>query len=553
VNNTLTRLLAVVLVIFVIEFGAHFLGSVQTSDADDILSKYGLDLEPSPEEENRGGRIPSFTEFIGGNRELTPEEYNGYRSKYISDFGEKIAIIVVGKKPKKNITDWNERKSNEEQRIANQFDQMFPAKKVDTFTDKAGNQARAFAGGIVGFGKSLTNVLPGGPGEVGQYLGEVSEGLREGMTPTEKIEAQRSARIKQAADEVGGLTSIWASVREIRATWVIEALAVPLILLELVFFRKIQRWHWPKIPAIQMPSWALPRRKTIWVEIPKEQAQDHRFYGIKYGLLFLLAYMILGPMAMWGSVNKELHKAQVSHSDFFAHSDAAPLVIAQMIIILLQSGVVMWAMLTKHPQFRRIATHAFAWYFPSVVVASLLFSKQAIGAVVATLVLGLVQWVIFSGLWVWYLQRSQRVRVTFEHTLKTYSPTNTVPTTVPEQETSIHADAVQTTSEIASTTVTEMATHASHATDPAAPNADVHSGAIDVKAITSQPSTADDEEKLWSQALAELDGSDRKQGLWAQCYATHHGQEPAARANYLKARVAQLRTDNMAKRDQTAV
>lgn len=536
-NNTLTRLLAVVLVIFVIEFGAHFLGSVQTSDADDLLAEFGYNLTPKQKE------IPTFTDYVSGSGELTPEEFNAARLSYQNEYLPKLVDERAGPKPSRGVTQWKERRAQIEQDLAASFERQVPAKKVDGFFDKVGNQARAFAGGVVGFGQSLANALPGGPGTVGTKLGEMYESLREGMTPTENIEAARSQRIKDAADEVGGLTSIWTSVREIRATWVIEALAVPLILLELVFFRKIQLWHWPKIPAIQMPFWALPRRKTIWVEIPKEQAQDHRFYGIKYGLLVLLAYMILGPMAMWGSVNKELHKAQVSHSDFFAHSDAAPLVIAQMIIILLQSGVVMWAMLTKHPQFRRIATHAFAWYFPAVVVASLLFSMQAIGAVVATLVLGLVQWVIFSGLWVWYLQRSQRVRVTFEHTLKTYSPTNTVPSTVPEQETSIHADAVQTTSEIASATATEMATHASHASDPAAPNADVHSGAIEVKAITPQPSTSDDEEVLWSQALAELDGSDRKQGLWAQCYATHHGQEPAVRANYLKARVAQLRIE----------
>jgi hypothetical protein len=448
-----------------------------------------------------------------------------------------------GEKSSSSVHEWNDRRAQIEQKLTDKFERQMPPRKVDGFLDKAGNQARAFAGGIVGTGEFLANTLSGGHGSVGEYLGGVSERLREGMTPTEKIEAARSQRIKDAANEVGGLTSIWTSVREIRATWVIESLAVPLILLELVFFRKIQRWHWPKIPAIQMPFWALPRRKTIWVEIPKEQAQDHRFYGIKYGLLVLLAYVILGPMAMWGSVNKELYEAQVSHSDFFANNDAAPLVIAQMMIILLQSGVVMWAMFSKHPQFRHIATHAFAWYFPALVLASLLFSKQAIGAVMATLVLGLVQWVIFGGLWVWYLQRSQRVRVTFEHTLKTYCPTNTVPTSVPELETSIHADAEQTTSEIASTTVTEMATHASDPAQPAVSNADVHSGAIDVKAITPQPSASEDEEVLWSQALAELDGSDRKQGLWAQCYATHHGQEPAARANYLKARVAQLRTE----------
>ena len=66
---------------------------------------------------------------------------------------------------------------------------------------------------------------------------------------------------------------------------------------------------------------------------------------------------------------------------------------------------------------------------------------------------------------------------------------------------------------------------------------------VPVNTVSTEPppTVADEDEFLWSEVLKELDSSDRKNGLWAQCYAAHNGHEPAARADYLKTRVDQLR------------
>ena len=50
----------------------------------------------------------------------------------------------------------------------------------------------------------------------------------------------------------------------------------------------------------------------------------------------------------------------------------------------------------------------------------------------------------------------------------------------------------------------------------------------------------DESEKLWAQALAELEGGNRRSGLWAKVFADAQGNEAAAKANYLRDRVRQL-------------
>jgi hypothetical protein len=51
-------------------------------------------------------------------------------------------------------------------------------------------------------------------------------------------------------------------------------------------------------------------------------------------------------------------------------------------------------------------------------------------------------------------------------------------------------------------------------------------------------------EKLWAQALAELEGGNRRSGLWAKAFADAQGNEAAAKANYLRDRVCQLSEEN---------
>lgn len=51
-------------------------------------------------------------------------------------------------------------------------------------------------------------------------------------------------------------------------------------------------------------------------------------------------------------------------------------------------------------------------------------------------------------------------------------------------------------------------------------------------------------EELWALALAELEGETRRSGLWAKAFADAQGNETAAKANYLRARVRQLTEEN---------
>lgn len=50
----------------------------------------------------------------------------------------------------------------------------------------------------------------------------------------------------------------------------------------------------------------------------------------------------------------------------------------------------------------------------------------------------------------------------------------------------------------------------------------------------------DEDEKLWAQALAEVDGAERRPGLWAKSFAEASGDESSAKAAYLSARVAEM-------------
>lgn len=51
-------------------------------------------------------------------------------------------------------------------------------------------------------------------------------------------------------------------------------------------------------------------------------------------------------------------------------------------------------------------------------------------------------------------------------------------------------------------------------------------------------------ERLWAQALDELEGGNRRLGLWAKAFADAQGNEAAAKANYLRDRVCQLSEEN---------
>ena len=59
-------------------------------------------------------------------------------------------------------------------------------------------------------------------------------------------------------------------------------------------------------------------------------------------------------------------------------------------------------------------------------------------------------------------------------------------------------------------------------------------------AKTAANAAPDTDENHWATALAELDGGNRRQGVWAKAFADSDGDEVRAKVAYLKARVPQL-------------
>jgi hypothetical protein len=168
--------------------------------------------------------------------------------------------------------------------------------------------------------------------------------------------------------------------------------------------------------------------------------------------------------------------------------------------------------------------------FPAVLFAAMIFRAPNSGEIIAH---SLLAWLISSSIWVTYVQRSKRVRVTFEHQVKTVLlPKEVLPDPLPTLKTAnppaASANMVQSLDKLAG-----------------APHLNVAEAAELVEA-TPQVSPLGDEEALWAQVLSEFESGERKPGLWAKCYAQYKGQEAAAKAAYLTERVDQLRATDRA-------
>lgn len=497
--------------------------------SDDILSILGYQEPP------KKNGVPNFKAYLGDSSDLTPGEYNGARGSYLDKYMESIVESQVGPKPKSGITEYNDRRSKVEEAIRADFDRQVPARKVDTALDTAGNYGHAAATGVVK-GVRWISDFAGEDNPMSQHLSRVIDVHQSALTATEKILIARSQKQAQFAQETGINNSLWDSVSAIRMTAAIETLVLPLLLLTVVLFRKRHQWAWPrfKMAVFRRPLWPW-RQKMVWSPIAAEEAKAHPLYGIKYGLILLALFQILQPILSWGTLQTNLMDAQVSLSDFFTLSPSAPVYVASLLITLVCTAVICWAMFTKHPRFRHITSWTLVLSFPATLLAALIFPAPGVGRGIAQSLIG---WLIFGSLWLVYVQRSQRVRVTFEHTVKTaFTPEalSVTPTQSDKPET-LSTDLPVLPLSVAKPVELSLA---AVTTRDCAARAQAPSAAEPLKQQVN-------EETLWAEALREFESADRKTGLWAKCYAQHQGQDAAAKATYLTERVEQLRLSGWA-------
>ncbi|MBI5316855.1 MAG: DUF2569 family protein [Nitrospirae bacterium] len=103
--------------------------------------------------------------------------------------------------------------------------------------------------------------------------------------------------------------------------------------------------------------------------------------------------------------------------DFLAHD--IPIIRALKVALLidaLAAITIYWLLFSKHQSFRPISVCILLSIWPAQALRGFLDPSPA---VVDALALSFFTYVVNCAIWVTYLQRSKRVRVTFEHSVKT--------------------------------------------------------------------------------------------------------------------------------------
>jgi len=185
---------------------------------------------------------------------------------------------------------------------------------------------------------------------------------------------------------------------------------------------------------------------------------------------------------------------------------------------MLMVVVISWLLFTKHRSFRAISSGILLGFWPAVALVAIATPAPGVGMVIGST---FIPWVLSCAVWVTYLQRSRRVRVTFENCIVIESrQPDASPSTLPVKSLSLKLD-----QPMSKQMPVSSSTPISHA-GPAS------------------------EEDHWATAMAELETGQRRPGLWAKAFAESEGDETKAKVAYLKSRVQQLLDAYSADRDR---
>jgi hypothetical protein len=260
-----------------------------------------------------------------------------------------------------------------------------------------------------------------------------------------------------------------------------------------------------------------------WQKVSPEQARRHPLYGVGGWLAVFSVSLLLGLMRDIGALRGEAHKLNAGLFELLSLDHPAVTYVKLMLAFqVLFVAAICWMLFAKYAGFRKLST---ALLLSSWPVSALLGTLSPFPGLGATLTAAFFTWALSCAVWITYLHRSCRVRVTFDN----YLPADELPS-VSLQGTSANPQAVV----------------------PSASN-----GELMVSALAREPTTLmrasseTTEEELWAIAAAEVDSSARRAGLWAKAFAEAQANEALAKANYLKWRVAQLQQED-AKRKQGA-
>ena len=259
-----------------------------------------------------------------------------------------------------------------------------------------------------------------------------------------------------------------------------------------------------------------------WHQVSMDEARRNPLYGTKNWLAVFAFGILMAPLRELAELSSAAHAAGVGMSEMLALNDAVG-AYAKAVLAFesLMAATILWLLFTKHRSFRPVASIFLLIWYPVLVAIALATEPPGVAGALGTM---LIPWVMSCAIWVTYLQRSRRVRVTFENSVLVESNRLPVAPIVQRQipESSSMSEYRQT-----------------HPLQPgkASPGPFPSAAAPPALAPVGQ---ADQAEQFWAQALTEFEGSSRRQGLWARAFAEADGNEAIAKARYLRERGHQI-------------
>lgn len=280
----------------------------------------------------------------------------------------------------------------------------------------------------------------------------------------------------------------------------------------------------------------------IWLRVTPEEAKKHPLYGVRGWLLLFAVAILFGFLSAVSTVNTEALKSGFSLSKLLAVG--IPETIFLKLVLWIRGLIVLpiyWLLFSKHPSFRPVSICLLLGLWPGIALAGFLNPFPSLGE---SLVFSFIPWAVSCAIWVTYLQRSERVRVTFEHSVKA-GRDNAASTSLPP---SFNKPAI-TGKSAQEGQFNDASTGTREQVPPSRMSKDMSSLQPIVKPTTSIPisdkpsqNTAEaHEDRLYTQIAQELETNTIDKALWTKAYAQAGGDEKQTRALYIKARFARLR------------
>ena len=268
-----------------------------------------------------------------------------------------------------------------------------------------------------------------------------------------------------------------------------------------------------------------------WKFIGFEKASQHALYGIKGWLLVFAVGNFIGPLLNLGEINAEAMRYNMSIGQLLSIKGPEIAILQSALYQEFALAVVtIFLIFTKNQHFRLITMAGRLAFWPILGLVAL---SQGIAETGNALAQSFFPWAVSCAVWVTYLQRSKRVRVTFEHCIRN-DEQQIAPESVPtlssytnQENAMMPPSAKPLVASINDKSLARLAV----------PPAQNTNNAVNPTVMNTESST---EEDHWATAMAEVESGQRRPGVWAKAFAESEGDETKAKVAYLKSRVQQL-------------